>query len=63
MTTRKIVQISSVSRENCVRLFALCDDGTLWETSNCGMKWNEIPNVPDDKSDKYLVPGAPQRTY
>lgn len=44
MTTRKVVQIAPMG-VNC--LFALCDDGTVWQMMYGGRDgWTLIKNVP-----------------
>jgi hypothetical protein len=46
---RKIIQIAVSSEEECTygALFALCDDGTLWQTKNAGNgPWHQVPPVP-----------------
>ena len=51
---RKIIQISSCGVENSVItqcnafLFALCDDGTLWEQRNTFSTWQQVSPVPSE---------------
>lgn len=49
---RKIVQIAAVSETvgNCLALFALADDGTLWrlyDYYNSNENWYEVKELPD----------------
>jgi hypothetical protein len=41
MTKRKIIQITNSND----RLFALCDDGTVWEFNHDG-RWGMVPKLP-----------------
>lgn len=52
---RKITQIATASRlDDPLKLFALADDGTLWEL-DCKMerKWRLVLSLPD--CDEYLA--------
>jgi len=55
---RKIVQITTGGNEN-EELFALCDDGTLWQTSSPFVGedskyhlWYSVIPIPQDNDDK-----------
>lgn len=41
---RKVKQITS----NNQRVFALCEDGTMWQMSEHQPEWNRIPDIPDE---------------
>ncbi|MFZ8903827.1 MAG: hypothetical protein ACO20I_07815 [bacterium] len=59
---RKIVQISTnhqSGRQECLSVFALCDDGTLWWTSE--YQHGDSVGLPAQKPDDwYLVANVPQ---
>ncbi len=53
--TRKIIQIVATpdSTDYYAQLYALCDDGTVWNTSikelpDEEINWKQIKNVPQD---------------
>jgi hypothetical protein len=60
--TRKIVQISTnhqSGHQECLSVFALCDDGTLWWTSE--YVHGDSVGLPAQKPDDwYLVANVPQ---
>lgn len=49
----KIIQIAACGHENTqatqsnLTLFALCDNGQLWELDVSGRRWHEVPLMPD----------------
>lgn len=49
---RKIIQIATGSLHqdyvNSHVVYALCNDGTLWEISH-NEKWKRLPNIPQDQ--------------
>jgi len=59
---RKIVQISTnhqSGHQECLSVFALCDDGTLWWTSE--YQHGDSVGLPAQKPDDwYLVANVPQ---
>jgi len=59
---RKIVQISTSHQsghQECLSVFALCDDGTLWWTSE--YQHGDSVGLPAQKPDDwYLVANVPQ---
>ena len=38
----KIIQIQAVQNDNMTKLFALCEDGSLWFNNQCSNEWFEI---------------------
>ena len=52
MTNRKIIQISATT-DRFTRLYALCDDGTLWsQTFGTGHEedWKFISDIPQPRA-------------
>lgn len=55
MTMRKIIQISSIflpegsSYDPAVHVYALCDDGGVWEHVTATDKWTPLPAIPQDE--------------
>lgn len=51
---RKVIQISTNGLENTSvtqsswAVYALCDDGTMWEAWG-GRKWEQLPPIPQDE--------------
>lgn len=48
---RKVVQLTSLSSEGAIFLYALCDDGTMWERMldpRVHSYWRRMPDVPQD---------------
>ena len=48
---RQVIQIAATATDDAAAdmLYALCDDGTMWELylgGNKGLQWKEIPDVP-----------------
>lgn len=58
---RKIIQIATAGHENVsatqcnLTLFALCDDGTLWETNDQKTTWREVSPVPQSEATSFLT--------
>jgi hypothetical protein len=57
--SRKIVQICGDSipgsEKHCqwFSLFALCDDGTLWEYGGVtSFHWKQLPSIPQDETEE-----------
>jgi hypothetical protein len=52
--SRKIVSIAATpdNEEQPERLFALCDDGTVWviATTAKNLVWRQLPDVPENKA-------------
>ena len=56
---RQIIQIAASQAlfygENTKRLYALCDDGTVWVTGRVkGIVWEKLPEIPQDKGNVTL---------
>ena len=55
--TRKIIQISGDSipssdrNDTCFSVYALCDDGSLWEFSGRPPAWHRLPDVPQGETE------------
>jgi hypothetical protein len=45
---RKIIHITTTSKDVYYRLFALCDDGTVW-VSDTGGEWSLYKQIPQEK--------------
>jgi hypothetical protein len=45
---RKIIHIATTSKDVYYRLFALCDDGTVW-VSDTGGEWSLYKSIPQEK--------------
>lgn len=51
---RRIIQITAAGHENVsttqcnLTLFALCNDGTVWEMQNGRSNWMRVPDIPED---------------
>lgn len=54
MIARKIVQIAGSDN----RIYALADDGMLWEMNHSG-EWDEHPQLPPKPTPKASVSGRP----
>lgn len=51
---RKIVQINSCgNRDSGIEIYALCDDGTMWDLS--GGQWVQFPPIPQDHEPDLFV--------
>jgi len=51
---RKIIQISSSEIDRDTTIFALCEDGTVWEAYKevgHGYSWDKLPPIPQDKKE------------
>jgi hypothetical protein len=55
---RKIIQVcgdsipGSEQNAQCFTLYALCDDGTVWEYGGAtSFNWNRLPMIPQDESE------------
>ena len=57
VTDRKIVQIAAAGHENVsttqsnLTLFALCNDGTVWDINNQQATWRQLPPIPQAEPD------------
>jgi hypothetical protein len=47
--SRKIIHIATTSKDVYYRLFALCDDGTVW-VSDTGGEWSLYKSIPQEKN-------------
>jgi len=46
---RKVVQIAACESRGILFVYALCDDGTVWENSTQpGIEWTRIEDIPQD---------------
>jgi len=45
----KPVNICCSESKNGTKLFALCEDGTIWFNNECGKGWVEVPTMEDKK--------------
>lgn len=57
---RKIVQIATLATRDGLghKLFALCDDGTVWSGTEGSNAWKKMANIPQDQDDVYQVPNV-----
>lgn len=46
---RKIIQISTCMNESVSIIYALCDDGKIFENYAGFQNWTELPPIPQDK--------------
>jgi hypothetical protein len=60
-TLRKVIQIATTSGNphEDSRLWALCDDGTMWARNYSGNAWLPVIPIPQDEPFESL----PERTY
>ena len=58
--TRKIIQIAAIPEtKNSFRtVFALCDDGTVWDIFESGDGWELLPPIPQDQPPSKTTPEA-----
>lgn len=58
--TRKIIQIAATPEtKNSFRtVFALCDDGTVWDIFESGDGWELLPPIPQGQLPSKTPPGA-----
>lgn len=46
---RDITQIAIGGDSECIYIFALCDDATLWELDYANDRWTQIVDIPQPK--------------
>lgn len=48
---RKAVQLAAVTQSGATYpdLFALCDDGTIWQMLNHESYWQQLPDIPQSE--------------
>ncbi len=45
---RKIIQIAASEDSNWTTVFALCNDGTVWQCETPNGVWKQYPQIPQD---------------